>query len=283
MNNTTSSTPSVFNGNLTKMTTPLQKGVGIAVLGLVCYGLGQIFVPLLLGGIVLLGLVARKPIWDGINIAVWHGTKWLIKNNVVYYLNKCYDILQAEFNEFAEARKQVGQDMLVAEQDVAKLVQQRQEAINLHARVTDERTRNEYAAQVAVIKEQLDMLMPTLDAVKSQYSIMEQIEDMRASDLKVFRIRLDAQIQKYNILKNLNNASNKARKFIGNNSSAEKEYNESARQLQNSVAQYMINIEDTNKKMLPELHKFSANTQYNQEKGREIIEAYRQSRLAIEA
>lgn len=282
MNNTTS-TPSVFNGNLTKMTTPLQKGVGIAVLGLVCYGLGQIFVPLLLGGIVLLGLVARKPIWDGINIAVWHGTKWLIKNNVVYYLNKCYDILQAEFNEFAEARKQVGQDMLVAEQDVAKLVQQRQEAINLHARVTDERTRNEYAAQVAVIKEQLDMLMPTLDAVKSQYSIMEQIEDMRASDLKVFRIRLDAQIQKYNILKNLNNASNKARKFIGNNSSAEKEYNESARQLQNSVAQYMINIEDTNKKMLPELHKFSANTQYNQEKGREIIEAYRQSRLAIEA
>jgi hypothetical protein len=45
----------------------------------------------------------------------------------------------------------------------------------------------------------------------------------------------------------------------------------------------MINIEDTNKKMLPELHKFNANTQYNQDKGREIIEAYRQSRLAIEA
>jgi hypothetical protein len=209
-NNNPTTSPSVFNGNLTKMTTPLQKGVGLAVLGLVCYGLGQIFVPLLLGGIVLLGLVARKPIWDGINIAVWHGTKWLIKNNVVYYLNKCYDILQAEFNEFADARKQVGQDMLVAEQEVAKLVQQRQEAINLHARVTDERTRNEYAAQVSVIKEQLDMLMPTLDAVKNQYSIMEQIEDMRASDLKVFRIRLDAQIQKYNILKNLNNASNKA-------------------------------------------------------------------------
>jgi hypothetical protein len=151
-NSTTPTTPMTFGGNISKMTTPLQKGLGIAVLAGVCYGLGQIFVPLILGAIVLVGIVARKPIWDGINIAVWHGTKWLIKNNVVYYLNKCYDILEAEFNEFSEARKQVGADMLVAEQGTAKLIEDRSRAIEMHARVTDERTRNEYAAEVAVIK-----------------------------------------------------------------------------------------------------------------------------------
>lgn len=281
MNNSNTSTPIMLGGNLSKMTTPLQKGIGIVALAGICYVLGQIFVPLILGAIVLVGIVARKPIWDGINIAVWHSTKWLIKNNVVYYLNKCYEILEKEFNEFAEARKQVGTDMLVAEQGVSKLIEDRHRAIEMHARVTDERTKNEYAAEVAVIKEQLDMLMPTLEVVKNQYNIMEQIEDMRRSDLKVFRIRLDAQIRKYEILKNMNSASSKANKFVGSNSSAEKTYMESAKQLQQSVAQYMINIEDVNKKMIPELQKFSATNQYNQDKGREIIEAYKQSRIGI--
>ena len=95
-------------------------------------------------------------------------------------------------------------------------------------------------------------------------------------------VYLHYKIQKYEILKNLNNASDKAIKFIGNtNSNQEKEYKESMKQLEKSVAGYMVNIEQTNKKMLPELDKFTVNQSYNQNKGKEIINAYQKARLDL--
>ena len=140
----------------------------------------------------------------------------------------------------------------------------------------------QYEAEVYSIKEQSDYLKPILEKVKNQYLIMRQIEEMREQDLKLFKIKLDAQIQKYEILKNLNNASDKAIKFIGNtNSNQEKEYKESMKQLEKSVAGYMVNIEQTNKKMLPELDKFTVNQSYNQNKGKEIINAYQKVRLDL--
>ena len=61
----------------------------------------------------------------------------------------------------------------------------------------------------------------------------------------------------------------------------EKEYKESMKQLEKSVAGYMVNIEQTNKKMLPELDKFTVNQSYNQNKGKEIINAYQKARLDL--
>ena len=105
---------------------------------------------------------------------------------------------------------------------------------------------------------------------------------MKILKMKLFKIKLDAQIQKYEILKNLNNASTKATKFLGEgNSTQEKEYKESMKQLERSVAGYMINIEQTNRRMLPELNKFSMDSSYNQLKGKEIINAYQKSRLEL--
>ena len=43
----------------------------------------------------------------------------------------------------------------------------------------------------------------------------------------------------------------------------------------------MVNIEQTNKKMLPELDKFTVNQSYNQNKGKEIINAYQKVRLDL--
>ena len=156
-----------------------------------------------------------------------------------------------------------------------------QKAIELHARTQDPNLEGQYETEAYSLKEQIDFLMPVLDGSKAQYSIMKQIEEMRAQDLKKFEIRMNNNIEKFEILKGLNNASNKARKFLGTNSAQEKQYKEAARQLEKSVSSYIINIEDTNRKMLPELQKLQVENTYNQEKGREIIEAYRKSRLEI--
>ena len=172
--------------------------------------------------------------------------------------------------------------MILVDNQMKDLEFKRKKSTELHARTQNIKLQEQYEAEVYSIKEQSDYLKPILEKVKNQYLIMRQIEEMREQDLKLFKIKLDAQIQKYEILKNLNNASDKAIKFIGNtNSNQEKEYKESMKQLEKSVAGYMVNIEQTNKKMLPELDKFTVNQSYNQNKGKEIINAYQKARLDL--
>lgn len=268
--------------NKLDLTTSWQKSIAILIL----LGLGFIVVKFLpvfiMAGIIGLGLIFYRPIWNGLKMLSWYSTKWLIKNNVVYYLNKSYDHLQKEFKEFSKATDDVGADMILVDNQMKDLEFKRKKSTELHARTQNIKLQEQYEAEVYSIKEQSDYLKPILEKVKNQYLIMRQIEEMREQDLKLFKIKLDAQIQKYEILKNLNNASDKAIKFIGNtNSNQEKEYKESMKQLEKSVAGYMVNIEQTNKKMLPELDKFTVNQSYNQNKGKEIINAYQKVRLDL--
>ena len=268
--------------NKLDLTTSWQKSIAVLIL----LGLGFIvvrFLPIfIMAGVIGLGLIFYRPIWNGLKMLSWYSTKWLIKNNVVYYLNKSYDHLQKEFKEFSKATDEIGVDMKTVEKQVSDLNDNKNKAIKLHAGSNDSKLQEQYETEVYAIKEQLKFLEPTLEQVRNQYHIMRQIEDMREQDLKLFKIKLDAQIQKYEILKNLNNASTKATKFLGEgNSTQEKEYKESMKQLERSVAGYMINIEQTNRRMLPELNKFSMDSSYNQLKGKEIINAYQKSRLEL--
>lgn len=259
-----------------------QKGIAFLIL----LGLGALvvkFLPIfIMAGVLGLGLIFHRSIWDGLKILSWHSTKKLIKNNVVYYLNKSYEYLQKEYREFKQATDEVGKDLMIVGEQIKKLQEQEQNAIKFHARTMDDKLKAQYEAETYAVKEQLKLLKPTLDLTNNQYMVMRAIEEMREQDLKLFKIKLDAQIQKYEILKNLNNASNKASKFIGDsNSNQKKEYQESMKQLERSVAGYMINIDQTNRKMLPELQKFQINQSNYQDKGREIINAYEQTRLKI--
>ncbi|TXI86967.1 MAG: hypothetical protein E6Q36_08285 [Chryseobacterium sp.] len=264
-----------------KLSTPLQKGLAAGLLLLGGFAIVKLFTFIIAGGVLLLGILFGRQIWDGLlQFAQW-STRWLIANNPTYYLEKYFDYLTKDYAEFQEATQEVGADVLVSEQKVSDLIQQKDKATQLHARTNDPKVQEQYETQVYSLKEQIDFLMPVLEGSRSQYNIMKQIEEMREQDLKLFKIRMDATIQKFEILKTINSASNKAKKFLGTNSKQEKEYKEAAKQLERSTAKYIINIEDTNRRMLPELQKLQLNGQYNKEKGREIIEGYQKARLQL--
>ena len=266
---------------LPDLSTPWQKAIAAGLLLLGGFIVVKLFTFIIAGIFILIGIVFHRQIWDAVRQFSEFSTRWMIKNNTVYYLRKYYDHLLKEYQDFAQATKDVGAEILTSEKRVNDLIQKRKKAIELHARTQDPNLEGQYETEAYSLKEQIDFLMPVLDGSKAQYSIMKQIEEMRAQDLKKFEIRMNNNIEKFEILKGLNNASNKARKFLGTNSAQEKQYKEAARQLEKSVSSYIINIEDTNRKMLPELQKLQVENTYNQEKGREIIEAYKKSRLEI--
>lgn len=232
---------------------------------------------------VLVAMVFYKQVWDMLNQLAWGATKWMIGNNKIYYLQKGFEYLQNELTEFKEAVVEVGASKIKSERKLASLIQENDKVIRLHEISSDEGYKRELEAKISISKSQIDTISPQLEMVTSKYAIMQEIEKMRETDLNIFKARLDSKIEEYEMLKDLNDASNKANKFLGDDGGHQKKvFAESLKQLENSVSSYMSNIETTNSRMLPKLNGFSANVAYNEENGRAIIEEYKKSRLQIE-
>ena len=265
-----------------KLNTPLQKilaGVTILGAGYLAY---QLFIPLVLGGLILFGLAFHKPIWNLINLGVWKSTKFLINNNIEYSLNRSYDYLKNDLLEFSKATLSVGTEIKNVESQLEEINRKKSDITRLHASTLDPEILSQLEFEFNSYKEQYNILNPILNDSKILYESMLEVKAMREDDIKKFKLKMDASIQKYNILKSLNNAGNIAKKYMGDDESKEgKLLKESMKALQNSVNSYIVNIEDSNRTLLPAITRSKLNKKLYQDSRKKLIESYKSNRLEI--
>lgn len=268
--------------NFTQLTTPMQKIFAcLAFVGLVIFV--KMFLPfIMVAGLLLVTAVFYKNVWDGMNQLSWFLTKSMISNNKIYYLEKGYDFLQNELNEFREAVKEVGASQIKTERKLVTLIDENKKAVSAYQRADEDGLKRELEAKVSINEKQINNITPQLEMVKAKFVIMQEIEKMREIDLNIFKHELDAKIDEYETMKDLSTASDKASKFLGDDNYQKKVFKESLKQLESSVTSYMSNIETVNSRMMPKLQSFNANMAYNEENGRAIIAEYEKSRLTIE-
>jgi hypothetical protein len=265
-----------------KLNTPLQKilaGVTILGAGYLAY---QLFIPLVLGGLILFGLAFYKPIWNLINLGVWRSTKFLINNNIEYSLNRSYDYLKNDLLEFSKATLSVGTEIKNVESQLEEIDRKKSGITKLHASTTDPELLSQLEFEFNSYKEQYNILNPILNDSKILYESMLEVKAMREDDIKKFKLKMDAAIQKYNILKSLNHAGNIAKKYVGDDDSKEgKLLKESMKALQNSVNSYIVNIEDSNRTLLPAITRSKLNKKLYLDSRKKLIESYKSNRLEI--
>jgi hypothetical protein len=265
-----------------KLNTPLQKilaGVTILGAGYLAY---QLFIPLVLGGLILFGLAFYKPIWNLINLGVWKSTKFLINNNIEYSLNRSYDYLKNDLLEFSKATLSVGTEIKNVESQLEEIDRKKSGITKLHASTTDPELLSQLEFEFNSYKEQYNILNPILNDSKILYESMLEVKAMREDDIKKFKLKMDAAIQKYNILKSLNHAGNIAKKYVGDDDSKEgKLLKESMKALQNSVNSYIVNIEDSNRTLLPAITRSKLNKKLYLDSRKKLIESYKSNRLEI--
>jgi hypothetical protein len=265
-----------------KLNTPLQKilaGVTILGAGYLAY---QLFIPLVLGGLILFGLAFYKPIWNLINLGVWRSTKFLINNNIEYSLNRSYDYLKNDLLEFSKATLSVGTEIKNVVSQLEEIDRKKSGITKLHASTTDPELLSQLEFEFNSYKEQYNILNPILNDSKILYESMLEVKAMREDDIKKFKLKMDAAIQKYNILKSLNHAGNIAKKYVGDDDSKEgKLLKESMKALQNSVNSYIVNIEDSNRTLLPAITRSKLNKKLYLDSRKKLIESYKSNRLEI--
>jgi hypothetical protein len=233
-------------------------------------------------GVFNFGLAFYKPIWNLINLGVWRSTKFLINNNIEYSLNRSYDYLKNDLLEFSKATLSVGTEIKNVVSQLEEIDRKKSGITKLHASTTDPELLSQLEFEFNSYKEQYNILNPILNDSKILYESMLEVKAMREDDIKKFKLKMDAAIQKYNILKSLNNAGNIAKKYVGDDESKEgKLLKESMKALQNSVNSYIVNIEDSNRTLLPAITRSKLNKKLYLDSRKKLIESYKSNRLEI--
>lgn len=137
------------------------------------------------------------------------------------------------------------------------------------------------ANKVAIDKKQIEILLPKVVNIESQEKYLIELHRAWAADAEDLKYTLDAKADEFNLLKELAEATGNASEFLKGNTEEYKLYQESLKQIEDSVTRYTASVENFERKVQPILETISANRTVSEDAGLKLIEEYKKSKINL--
>jgi len=278
------------------LTNPTQKlvaaAIGVGILALLYYLLPplvfilkNLWITIALT-IPLLFLVYNYEIlWSLLKQISWNMTKKIISSNKLWYMWQGYNWLVARNNDLDENIKKVGEIQSKTSKELARIAS---EAKNAKERgIFEEKKKSPQTIlkviynKTALLETQSNNMEPKLQFIESQRQRLIELHSNWVADAEILKQTLEAKEQEYELMKELSAASDSALLFLKKDSPEMRDFNESLKQIEQSINQYTSNVENFQRNVLPTLQIMDTQREMNEEEGRKLIEEFKSQRLLL--
>lgn len=234
-------------------------------------------------GVPLLFLIFNyEVIWAWFKQISWNMTRKIISSNPLWHMYRYYDYLVEKIQGLEKSTREVMAVRTKTQRRVDDLIEENKKLeYQAEGKNKEEVYTKIIASKIATNQKNIDVLTPKLEFVNSQVTQLQEVYKLWVADSEILKHELDNKAAEYELLKELNGATDKASGFLGDNSAEMKMFKESLKQIESSVSQYTANIEAFGNNLQPKLTTLGMDHNYNVEKGFEIIEKMKAERLEL--
>lgn len=239
--------------------------------------------------IIMMAVLCRQSIWDGMKQISWELTKKQISSNKLWYMYRYYDpylltkiaglndsitsvaaVLQKLTRRGLELQKQIKDN---STQAIAYSEKGDSDSIRLAVRNLNNK--------VAIDTKQLEALTPKIVNTEKQLKFLQELHDLWKADAEDLKYSLDATAQDYELMKELSKASGNAQSFLTGNSEEYKLYQESIKQIENSVSLYTANFEQFERQAKPIIENLSLAREVSEDAGAKLIQQFKEGSVSL--
>lgn len=278
------------------LTNPAQKviagGLGVVALGVLYYALPPLVfilkniwwtvglsVPLLFLG------YNYEILWSLLKQVSWDMTKKIISSNKLWHMWQGYNYLVSKNEALNENIIAVGAIKSKTEKELARIAKEGQrakdEAIHEEKKGAAQIKLKVIHNKVALLNSQFGTLEPKLQYIENQHAQLVELHSNWVADAEILKQTLEAKEQEYNLMKELSAASDSASAFLKKDSPEMRNFNESLKQIEQSINQYTSNVENFQRNVLPTLQSMETKRELNEEEGKKLIEEFKLQRLQL--
>lgn len=229
----------------------------------------------------------RNNIWDGMKQLTWEATKRLISSNKLWYMYRYYDpyllnkiigMENALIRIVSAQKKQIirGRELQINITDNSNL------AIKAEEKKGSENVIRSLRNKVNIDTKQLEVLTPKILNTDNQIKFLEELIDIWKADADDLKYSLDSTASAYELAKEIGEASNVAKTFLGSDNTEEyKTYLESIKQIESSVANYTANFENFERQAKPVLENLTLARAVSEDAGAKLIEDFKNGTVSL--
>lgn len=242
---------------------------------------------LLVGLLIPVAYVAMNPyaVWSLFKQLSWSLTKFAISKDKPGTLIRYHEYLTGLVTEIDESVKSVAavkkqfERTIISTKD--RLEDNKKKAIEYQNRSVSPYLLKTVQNQVAIDDKKLQSYLPKVVLAEQQEKSLVNLRNELSSDAEVIKYKIDSIIEDYRLFKEMSKASDKASKYFNKDTEQYKMYQEGLRQTEIEVSQYMANVEDFQRKALPLFEAGEIERTISEEKGLQLIEEFKKSRVLL--
>jgi hypothetical protein len=226
-------------------------------------------------------------LWSVLKQASWAMTKKIISSNKLWYMWQGHKWLVEQNNEINKVIQNTTEVEISTKKQLEKLVREANETKEtiLHEEKKGEKG-NKYQlkvlySKVNLLDKQFIKIEPRVRFIEEQKKGLIEVYNNLVADAEIVKQTIEAKEQEYEMLKSLSTASTTASAVLKRNSPEMIEYEESLKQIEQSINEYTANIENFQRNVLPTLQAMDTKREMDEEAGRRLIEEYKQKRFML--
>lgn len=224
-------------------------------------------------------------IWNIFKQLSWSLTKTMISGDKLGYMYRYHDYLISKINDLNKNIQNVGAIRVKLRRKIGDLSltikENKSKALAFQDKQAPATVIRTLGNKIAIDTKQMEALMPKVLNVEKQEAYLKELYDNWVSGAEDLKYTLDAKAQEYELLKEVNSATDNASSFLKGNNEEYKLYQESLKQIETSVTQYTANIEDFERRVQPILQNLSMERSVSEDEGLKLIEDFKKSTVSL--
>jgi hypothetical protein len=217
-------------------------------------------------------------IWNGMKQLSWELTKKIISTNPVWHLDRGYDYVVNQMNKLSTHIGKIAAIKLTTEKEVQKLIRENKE-LELAASKTSGNQVKIYASKIGSNQNLIEKLLPRIDVAGKQQMQMQNLLDVWRVDTELMRHDIDSLSKEYELMKELDSATNAANAFMQTNTPEMKRFKQAMKETERKISMFTTNVESFQRDVIPTLSLANGRADMLQEEGLALIEEYKNKRL----
>lgn len=223
----------------------------------------------------------RNNIWNYMKQISWDITKAMIAKNRPDYLYKYYDYIVQNNAELKDSVLKVkGTETKTVrriEEIKNQLENDKKQAVLLQGKNAPKSVMSVLETKIDINTQKYNTLMPRLENTKKQSKYLEELLDLRTAEATNIKMKIDAKVEEYEMLKDMNSATESASKFLKEGSIEFKMYQEGLKQIEDTSSQYIANIQLFETQTRPLIESMQLEKEVSADAGAKLIEEWKQS------
>ncbi len=241
--------------------------------------LKNLWIALILGIPLAWACINPALVWNVSKQLSWNLTKFLISKDKIGFMWRYHQYLADQLDKLSNSLNQV----TAAKEQLIRAIANLQSDVDQKSRQAEQAEKTgrtqlmrEIAAQLRIDTQQLENLRPQLENVTKQESYLSELLAHLTSQAKDLRYTLQSKEREYDLMKKTAIATGNAAEFLSDNNEQYRSYQESLKQIEQSITLDAANIGNFQKKAEPLLAQFSLEKSMNEEEGLKLLEGLKQ-------